>query len=71
MPAETPCQAEACDLQACLGKNTYKPERCDQHVRNLYKCCQKMYDATEGKGESTACPMPNVVQRWMKDHPQK
>ncbi|KAF8802597.1 hypothetical protein BYT27DRAFT_7112174, partial [Phlegmacium glaucopus] len=58
----------ACSLQACLNKNTYSPEKCDRHLRNLYECCQKMYD--EGKGESTACPMPTVLKKWFKNHPR-
>ena len=62
--------ASACSLQACLNKNTYAPEKCDRQLRNLYECCQKMYDSTDGKGESTACPMPNVVKRWFKAHPR-
>ncbi|EED85289.1 predicted protein, partial [Postia placenta Mad-698-R] len=53
----------ACTLQSCLNKNTYSPEKCDQHLRTLYKCCQSMYKQTEGKGDSSACPMPNVVKR--------
>ncbi|THU90518.1 DUF1903-domain-containing protein [Dendrothele bispora CBS 962.96] len=64
------CQAQACDLQSCLNKNTYKPEKCDAHLRNLYLCCQKMYQDSDGKAESTACPIPNVVSRWLKDHPK-
>ncbi|KAF5371671.1 hypothetical protein D9758_003535 [Tetrapyrgos nigripes] len=68
---DPPCQAQACDLQACLNKNTYKPEKCDQHLRNLYLCCQRMYqESSDGKVESTACPIPNVVERWLKDHGQ-
>ncbi|KAJ7073150.1 hypothetical protein C8F01DRAFT_1106286 [Mycena amicta] len=73
------CQEEACALQACLNKNTYKPEKCDHYLRELYLCCQKMYESaasntqgaagTSGK-ESTACPMESVVKRWLKDHPE-
>ncbi|PFH51103.1 hypothetical protein AMATHDRAFT_143416 [Amanita thiersii Skay4041] len=59
----------ACALQDCLGKNTYSPERCDGYLRNLYLCCQGMYNETDGKGRSTACPMPHVISRWLKDHP--
>ncbi|KAH8110564.1 DUF1903-domain-containing protein [Phellopilus nigrolimitatus] len=65
---EPPCQAEACDLQVCLNKNTYSPEKCDAHVRRLYECCRAMYDATDGKGESTACPNRRVVKRWLENH---
>ncbi|KAI0363997.1 hypothetical protein BV20DRAFT_1039624 [Pilatotrama ljubarskyi] len=62
------CQSIACALQSCLNKNTYSPEKCDDHVRKLYKCCWNMYKETDGKGESTACPMQNVVRRWLKNH---
>ncbi|KZT72380.1 hypothetical protein DAEQUDRAFT_755211 [Daedalea quercina L-15889] len=58
----------ACELQACLNKNTYKPEKCEEHMRNLYMCCQAMYEQTGERGESTACPMPSVVRRWLKNH---
>ncbi|KAF9649513.1 DUF1903-domain-containing protein [Thelephora ganbajun] len=62
------CQAEACDLQACLKKNTYNPSKCDIQLRKLYECCGRMYDRTKD-GESTACPIPSVVRRWLKLHP--
>ncbi|KAJ6579951.1 DUF1903-domain-containing protein [Mycena vulgaris] len=64
------CQAEACALQTCLNKNTYKPEKCDERLRALYMCCQKMYDTGGEASESTACPMASVVKRWIKDHPE-
>ncbi|RDB20775.1 Cx9C motif-containing protein 4, mitochondrial [Hypsizygus marmoreus] len=74
MSKQQACQAEACELQACLNKNTYAPEKCDDQLRKLYECCQRMYDsktgdAANGGNESTACPMPSVVKRWLKDHP--
>ncbi|KAJ3983931.1 DUF1903-domain-containing protein [Lentinula detonsa] len=62
-----PCQAQACDLQDCLGRNTYHPEKCNNILRQLYECCQQMYKANP-QSESSACPIPNVVDRWMKDH---
>ncbi|EIN06391.1 hypothetical protein PUNSTDRAFT_72306 [Punctularia strigosozonata HHB-11173 SS5] len=58
----------ACTLQTCLNKNTYQPEKCDAQLRELYTCCQRFYEATGDKGESTACPMPSVVRRWLKNH---
>ncbi|KZT04696.1 uncharacterized protein LAESUDRAFT_682572 [Laetiporus sulphureus 93-53] len=66
--SEQACQAEACELQACLTRNTYSPDKCDVCLRKLYKCCQSMYERTEGTGESTACPKPSVVRRWLKNH---
>ncbi|KAG2015052.1 hypothetical protein CC2G_008358 [Coprinopsis cinerea AmutBmut pab1-1] len=68
---ENACQTEACQLHACLNKHTYSPEKCDQQLRRLYECCQQFYDKTSNQGESTACPMPSVVKRWLKDHPRK
>ncbi|KAF8720616.1 hypothetical protein AX14_010858 [Amanita brunnescens Koide BX004] len=68
-PQESPrCQQEACDLQSCLRKNTYSPERCNDDVRKLYQCCQRMYEETDGKGTSTACPSANVIKHWLKKH---
>ncbi|KAJ7089538.1 hypothetical protein C8R44DRAFT_818460 [Mycena epipterygia] len=64
------CQAEACALQTCLNKNTYKPDKCDERLRALYNCCQRMYDTGGETTESTACPMASVVKRWIKDHPE-
>ncbi|KAJ4488370.1 hypothetical protein J3R30DRAFT_925487 [Lentinula aciculospora] len=63
------CQSQACDLHDCLGRNTYHPEKCDRILRQLYECCQEMYKANP-KSESSACPIPPVVDRWMKDHPK-
>ena len=60
--------SKACSLQSCLNKNTYNPEKCEQHVRRLYRCCWTMYQETAGKGESTACPMQSVVRRWLENH---
>ncbi|KAN0130744.1 hypothetical protein V8E53_011419 [Lactarius tabidus] len=60
----------ACSLQACLAKNTYAPDKCTEKMRNLYQCCQALYDATEDRGESSACPMPIVVRQWLKAHPE-
>lgn len=57
----------------CLGKNTYSPEKCESHLRELYECCRRMYDKREVEGGeelgSTACPAPRVVKRWLKEHP--
>jgi len=67
---DPPCQAEACALQACLSKNTYAQDKCGEKMRSLYKCCRALYDATEDSGESSACPMPSVVRRWLQSHPE-
>ncbi|KAF9041805.1 hypothetical protein BDZ89DRAFT_944548, partial [Hymenopellis radicata] len=61
----------ACNLHDCLNKHTYSPDKCDHLLRELYLCCQQFYDQTNNQGESTACPMPRVVKRWLTDHPPK
>ncbi|ETW75345.1 hypothetical protein HETIRDRAFT_330691, partial [Heterobasidion irregulare TC 32-1] len=61
----------ACSLQGCISKHTYAPNKCEDHIRKLYLCCQSMYEATEEKGRSTACPMPSAVRRWLKAHPEE
>ncbi|KAH7096831.1 DUF1903-domain-containing protein [Auriculariales sp. MPI-PUGE-AT-0066] len=69
MPTDSAhCQAQACDLQACLNKNTYTPEKCDTLVRKLYECCGRMYDKDNG-ASSTACPSETILRRWFKNHP--
>ncbi|KAH9965430.1 hypothetical protein BC827DRAFT_1126381, partial [Russula dissimulans] len=60
----------ACALQACLSKNTYTQEKCAEYMRDLYECCRALYDTTEDRGESSACPMPSVVRRWLRAHPE-
>ncbi|KAJ7579042.1 DUF1903-domain-containing protein [Mycena floridula] len=67
---EPACQAQACSLHACLNKNTYKPEKCDSYVRELYECCQRMYEASGGQGDSTACPKKSTLDKWFKNHPK-
>ncbi|KAF8493140.1 hypothetical protein JB92DRAFT_2750665, partial [Gautieria morchelliformis] len=58
--------SQACDLQDCLGKNTYS-EKCDSYMRKLYECCQQMYASNEA-AESTPCPMRSVVKRWPEEN---
>ncbi|CAF0807157.1 unnamed protein product [Rotaria sp. Silwood1] len=33
------CQKFACDLQTCLNKHTYNPEKCDKILDQLKQCC--------------------------------
>ena len=59
----------ACALQSCLASNTYNQEKCDRFVKELYRCCYEMYKKEGRNAESTACPMQNVVESWVKRHP--
>jgi hypothetical protein len=74
-------------LRTCLSRNTYAQEKCAEHMRNLYECCQALYDAMvteEGRGESTACqrspkvpskfsqgPYAVLARRWMPRRDRK
>ncbi|KDQ64242.1 hypothetical protein JAAARDRAFT_117004 [Jaapia argillacea MUCL 33604] len=39
--------------------------------RNLYECCQDLCEREGEKVELTACPMPGVIWRCLKNHPKK
>jgi hypothetical protein len=64
-----PTYFAACALQDCISAHTYTPEKCQDRMRKLYECCAKLHTETDGQAESTACPMPSAVQRWLKAHP--
>ncbi|CAN1143493.1 Cx9C motif-containing protein 4 [Linum perenne] len=40
-PSKEPCKKEACDIQACLSKNNFLPQRCQKVIENLQSCCEK------------------------------
>ncbi|EEF33377.1 cx9C motif-containing protein 4 [Ricinus communis] len=40
-PSKEPCKKEACDIQACLSKNNFLPQRCLKVIENLQSCCEK------------------------------
>ncbi|CAM6014833.1 unnamed protein product [Sphagnum compactum] len=42
MPAiKEPCKLEACNIQTCLTKNAFQPERCHDAIWKLQKCCER------------------------------
>ncbi|XP_039123886.1 cx9C motif-containing protein 4, mitochondrial [Dioscorea cayenensis subsp. rotundata] len=42
-----PCKKEACDIQACLTKNNFNPQRCLKVIELLQSCCEKCdYNST-------------------------
>ncbi|XP_031489745.1 uncharacterized protein LOC116257271 [Nymphaea colorata] len=42
-----PCKKEACDIQSCLTKNNFIPQRCLQVIQKLQLCCEKCkYNST-------------------------
>ncbi|KAH9814064.1 hypothetical protein DFH28DRAFT_1083104 [Melampsora americana] len=61
-PSAPICQLEACQLQKCLNRYTYQPERCDELIKKLYKCCQMMYDENGDQIKSTACASKSKVK---------
>ncbi|XP_054800328.1 uncharacterized protein LOC129304630 [Prosopis cineraria] len=40
-PSKEPCKKQACDIQACLSKNNFIPQRCLQVIEKLESCCEK------------------------------
>ncbi|XP_042497497.1 cx9C motif-containing protein 4 isoform X2 [Macadamia integrifolia] len=40
-PSKEPCKKEACDIQACLSKNNFMPQRCRKVIEQLQSCCEK------------------------------
>ncbi|KAG9444108.1 hypothetical protein H6P81_015448 [Aristolochia fimbriata] len=46
-PSKEPCKKEACDIQACLTKNNFNPQRCLKVIELLQSCCEKcQYNST-------------------------
>nr|CAD1842062.1 unnamed protein product [Ananas comosus var. bracteatus] len=39
--SKEPCKKEACDIQACLTKNNFDPQRCLKVIELLQSCCEK------------------------------
>ncbi|KIJ25508.1 hypothetical protein M422DRAFT_178936, partial [Sphaerobolus stellatus SS14] len=58
----------ACNLQGCLNKNKFDPDKCQHLMRNLYTCCDRMY-SQDPNAESSACPIRSAVTRWLDRHP--
>ncbi|EXB29026.1 hypothetical protein L484_018443 [Morus notabilis] len=45
--SKEPCKKEACDIQACLSKNNFLPQKCVTVIEKLQFCCEKCnYDST-------------------------
>lgn len=41
-------------------------DKCEEQVRNLYRCCGKFYARYGATAEVDACPLLPVVQRKLK-----
>lgn len=52
----------ACNLQSCLNKNTYSPDKCDNIARAFYECCLALEKPSE------ACPDKKMCRRWLDKH---
>ncbi|XP_071931187.1 uncharacterized protein [Coffea arabica] len=48
-PSKEPCKKQACDIQACLAKSNFNPQRCVRVIELLQACCE------ECKYKSTHC----------------
>ncbi|KAJ8297178.1 Cx9C motif-containing protein 4, mitochondrial [Rhodotorula toruloides] len=72
MPPEA-CQIQTDDFpfssaRNCMISNAYQQEKCGSAIRNLYECCAQFYDKKGDKAEPPdACPLPEILQRKLKD----
>ncbi|CAN6543274.1 unnamed protein product [Malus baccata var. baccata] len=45
--SKEPCKKEACNIQACLSKNNFLPQKCWKVIEQLQACCEKCtYNST-------------------------
>ncbi|XP_020680281.1 cx9C motif-containing protein 4, mitochondrial [Dendrobium catenatum] len=45
--SQEPCKKEACDIQSCLTKNNFNPQRCLKVIEMLQACCENCsYNST-------------------------
>ncbi|KAL2290857.1 hypothetical protein FJTKL_14811 [Diaporthe vaccinii] len=66
LQAKPPCHPRACAIQDCLKRNTYKEDKCQGVIYELYDCCQAFYDRN-GEGASAAsCPKPDLLKMKLK-----
>ncbi|KAE8246990.1 hypothetical protein A4X06_0g4776 [Tilletia controversa] len=69
--SEPACHPEACKIQSCLQKNGFQQERCENVVRELYRCCAQFYREKGDGAESDSCPLPRVVRRKLEGSDKK
>ncbi|XP_059653552.1 uncharacterized protein LOC132300476 [Cornus florida] len=58
-PIKEPCKKEACDIQACLSKNNFLPQRCIKVIESLQSCCEKC------ENKSTHCASVSGLLKQM------
>ncbi|KEH32768.1 putative cysteine alpha-hairpin motif superfamily, mature-T-Cell Proliferation I type [Medicago truncatula] len=45
--SKEPCKKEACNIQACLSKNNFLPQKCLKVIELLDSCCSRCdYNST-------------------------
>ncbi|XP_074382111.1 uncharacterized protein LOC141724025 [Apium graveolens] len=57
--SKEPCKQEACNIQACLSKNNFLPQKCVRVIELLQSCCEQC------KYQSTHCA---AVDSLLKEH---
>ncbi|KAG0143571.1 hypothetical protein CROQUDRAFT_677805, partial [Cronartium quercuum f. sp. fusiforme G11] len=45
---------------------TYQPEKCNDQLKRLYKCCCHTYENNGTDASSTACPSQKVVEAKLR-----
>lgn len=50
----------------CLIKNSYKEEKCQSQIDNLYKCCNRFYEREGDAAHTVSCPKASLLRLKMK-----
>lgn len=43
-------------------RNNYSEARCQNVVRNLYKCCESFYKESGDQATTPSCPKPDLLK---------
>lgn len=66
LKTDPPCHSLACAIQDCLSKNSYKEEKCQSQVDDLYKCCNSFYERKGDDAHTVSCPKASLLRLKMK-----
>lgn len=61
--SDNPCQAQACDIQACIQRHQFQQDKCEHLVQKLYKCCANFYQERGRDARCVSCPRPDILDK--------
>lgn len=70
LKTDPPCHPLACAIQDCIQKNSYKEEKCQSQIDELYKCCNLFYQRHGDDAKTVSCPKANLLRLKMKQRSQ-